>query len=41
MTETSAETIDRILSRHEIGAKLRKLRLRKSAGMRSISMPKT
>ena len=36
MTETSAETIDRILSRHEIGAKLRKLRLRKKVSLSDL-----
>ena len=36
MTETSEETIDRILSRHEIGAKLRKLRLRKKVSLSDL-----
>ena len=36
MTETSAATIDRILSRHEIGAKLRKLRLRKKVSLSDL-----
>ncbi|MBK9170749.1 MAG: helix-turn-helix transcriptional regulator [Bryobacterales bacterium] len=33
MTETSAETIQRVLSSYEIGAKLRHLRLRKKVGL--------
>ncbi len=36
MTETSAETIDRILSKHEIGSKLRKLRLRKKVSLADL-----
>ena len=36
MTETSAETIERILSRHDIGAKLRKLRLRKKVSLADL-----
>jgi transcriptional regulator with XRE-family HTH domain len=36
MTETSEETINRILSRHEIGAKLRKLRLRKKVSLADL-----
>lgn len=33
MTETSAQTIDRVLSSYEIGAKLRRLRLRKKVAL--------
>jgi transcriptional regulator with XRE-family HTH domain len=36
MTESSEETINRILSRHEIGAKLRKLRLRKKVSLSDL-----
>lgn len=36
MTETSEETISRILSRHELGAKLRKLRLRKKVSLADL-----
>lgn len=36
MTETSEETISRVLSRHEIGAKLRKLRLRKKVSLADL-----
>ena len=36
MKETSEETIDRILSRHELGAKLRKLRLRKKVSLTDL-----
>ena len=36
MTETSEETIHRILSRHELGAKLRKLRLKKKVSLADL-----
>ena len=36
MTETNSKTINRILSRHEIGAKLRKLRLRKNLSLAEL-----